>query len=85
MDECNGEPPIEFPATIAGMQATLTGERPAEFAHEIGRTAGQDLTLALFRWPYPDEQRARDDAASDRLAAAESRPERGGGKTETEA
>jgi hypothetical protein len=74
VDEYDGEPPTRFPATIAGIRATLAGEKLAEFAQEIGRTAGQDLTVTLFRWSYPAEQQARDTAAFDRLAAEDHAP-----------
>ncbi|MFJ4774003.1 hypothetical protein ACIP88_33665 [Streptomyces uncialis] len=74
VDEYNGEPPAEFPATIAGIRRALAGEKLAEFAQEIGRTAGQDLVITLFRWSYPAEQQARDTAAFDRLAAQDHAP-----------
>ncbi|MFI1868850.1 hypothetical protein [Streptomyces jumonjinensis] len=69
VDEYDGTVPTEFPATVAGIRAALQGQRRAEFVREIGRTAGQDLPVVLFRWSYPAEQRAKDEAASDRLAA----------------
>ncbi|MFD7552198.1 hypothetical protein [Streptomyces sp. NPDC059816] len=71
VDEYNGEPPTEFPATIAGIRRTLAGEKLAEFEQETGRVAGQDLATALFRWSYPAEQKALDTAAFDRLADQE--------------
>ncbi|MEO3976888.1 hypothetical protein [Streptomyces sp. CAU 1734] len=69
VDEYNGEPPTEFPATIAGIRRILTGDKLTEFEQETGRIAAQDLAIALFRWSYPAEQQTMDAAVFDRLAA----------------
>lgn len=74
VDEYDGEPPTEFPSTIAGIRNGLAGEGLAEFAQEIGRTAAHHLALELFRWSYPAEQQAKDNHAFDRLAAQHDAP-----------
>lgn len=50
----HGEP-VEIPATIAGIRATLTEDQTAEFDREIAHTPALQLAQVLIRWALPPE------------------------------
>lgn len=66
-----GGEPVEIPATIEGIRATLSPAQAEAFDGEIARTPAQDLHRVLARWALPPEAEAEDDAVVARLRAGD--------------
>lgn len=66
----DGEP-VQVPATIEGIRATLDEADRTVFDAQIGRTPAQDLHQVLARWALPAEAENEDDAAVARLKAGD--------------
>ncbi|MEV0261475.1 hypothetical protein AB0I49_09030 [Streptomyces sp. NPDC050617] len=62
-----GGQPMEIPATIEGIRATLGTADAEAYDAEIGRTPAQDLHRVLARWALPAEAEEEDDAIVARL------------------
>ncbi|MFI6644500.1 hypothetical protein [Streptomyces sp. NPDC050504] len=52
--------PVQLPATVAGIRATLRTADVASFDAEVARTPGQYLHRVLARWALPPEAHAED-------------------------
>lgn len=57
----NGKP-VEIPATIAAVRATLDADQAAEFDHEIAHTPALQLPHVLIRWALPPEAQQEQEA-----------------------
>ncbi|MFI5617616.1 hypothetical protein [Streptomyces sp. NPDC051567] len=66
-----GGEPVQVPATIEGVRATLTEERAAAFEAEIRRTPAFRLARTPTAWALPPQAWAEIDADTERVAAGD--------------
>ncbi|MFE7608585.1 hypothetical protein [Streptomyces celluloflavus] len=66
-----GGRPVEVPATIEGIRATLDEADTEAYDAEVLRTPAQDLHRVLARWALPAEAENEDDTVVARLRAGD--------------